>query len=74
MENLFAWTYDRSEATDPLLFARIASKEKLHRPVFLWCGVADLQVLSRRNLMMEALLPKNQNNVKANICKVVCLP
>ena len=39
MENLFAWTYDHSEATDPLLFARIASKEKLQLPVFLWwCG------------------------------------
>lgn len=36
MENLFAWTYDHSEATDPLLFARIASKEKLQLPVSLW--------------------------------------
>ena len=39
MENLFAWTYDRSEAMDPLLFARIAAKEKLQLSVFLWwCG------------------------------------
>lgn len=49
MESLFAWTYDRSEAMDPLLFARIASKEKLQLPVFLrgcgWTGYVKQNVL-----------------------------
>lgn len=45
MESLFAWTYDHGEAMDPLLFARIYSKERLKLPCIPrpWLGVAGLK-------------------------------